>query len=254
MCGATPLFFSAGFVIEEGFPMADLERVVASMAAACRMVGAPLVTGDTKVVDKGKGDGLFVNTSGVGRVRDGVRVAPDQARPGDVVLVSGPVGDHGIAVMAAREGIDFETALRSDSAPVNRLVDALLDAVPGTRVLRDPTRGGLATALCEVATASRVGLSVDEEAVPVREEVRAACELLGFDPLYVACEGRFLAVVPAEAAQAALAALRGQESGAGARRIGVVTSEDPGRVVLATRLGTRRLLDKLSGEQLPRIC
>jgi hydrogenase expression/formation protein HypE len=254
MCGAKPLFLSAGFVLEEGLPLADLERVVASMAEACRRVGAPLVTGDTKVVDKGKGDGLYVNTSGVGRVRHGVNVAPDRARPGDVVLVSGPVGDHGIAVMAAREGLELETALRSDSAPVEELVDALLRAVPGTRVLRDPTRGGLATALCEIARASRVGLCVEEAEVPVRPEVQGACELLGFDPLYVACEGRFVAVVPAPQEAKALAALQALPEGAMARRIGRATEEDRGRVVAETRLGSRRLLEKLSGEQLPRIC
>jgi hydrogenase expression/formation protein HypE len=254
MCGATPLFFSAGLVLEEGFPMADLERVVASMAEACARIGAPLVTGDTKVVDKGKGDGIFVNTSGVGRVREGVRVAPDQARPGDVVLVSGPLGDHGIAVMAAREGIEFETALVSDSAPVNLLVEALLDAAPDTRVLRDPTRGGLATALCEIAGASRVGIRIEEAEVPVRDEVQGACELLGFDPLYVACEGRFLAIVPNAEAESALQALRSLAPGREARRIGMVMEEEPGRVVLRTRIGSHRLLEKLSGEQLPRIC
>jgi hydrogenase expression/formation protein HypE len=254
MCGATPLFLSAGLVLEEGLPLADLERVVASMAEACERVGAPLVTGDTKVVDKGKGDGLFVNTSGVGRIRGGVQIAPDRARPGDVVLVSGPVGDHGIAVMAAREGIELETALCSDSAPVGGLVDALLRAVPGTRVLRDPTRGGLATALCEIARASGVGMRVEEAAVPVRPEVQAACELLGFDPLYVACEGRFLAVVPRAHEERALAALLALPEGGAARRIGEVTEENPGRVVGVTRIGSHRLLEKLSGEQLPRIC
>jgi hydrogenase expression/formation protein HypE len=254
MCGATPLFLSAGFVLEEGLPLHDLERVVASMAAACVSVGAPLVTGDTKVVDKGKGDGLYVNTSGVGRVREGVDVAPDRARPGDVVLVSGPVGDHGIAVMAAREGIALDTALVSDSAPVMDLVAALLDAVPDTRVLRDPTRGGLATALCEIARSSEVGLRIDEAAVPVRPEVHAACEMLGFDPLYVACEGRFLAIVPAADVDSALAALAALPAGALACRVGTVTESDPGRVILKTRIGSHRLLEKLSGEQLPRIC
>jgi hydrogenase expression/formation protein HypE len=254
MCGAEPLFMSTGFVLEEGFPLADLTRVVASMAAASARIGVPLVTGDTKVVDKGKGDGIFINTSGVGRVREGVAVGPQRARPGDQVLVSGPIGDHGIAVMAAREGIDFETRLRSDSAPVLDLVRALLAVAPDTHVLRDPTRGGLATALCEIASASRVGIRLDEDAVPVREEVRGACELLGFDPLYVACEGRFLAVVPEPRADAALAALQALPDGALARRVGAVTDVDPGRVVLRTGIGSHRVLEKLSGEQLPRIC
>ena len=254
MCGAEPLHLSAGLIIEEGFPMADLERVVAGMAEACRAVAVTLVTGDTKVVDRGKGDGIYVNTSGVGRVRDGVSVGPGRATVGDAVLVSGPVGDHGIAVMAAREGIDFETELVSDSAPVVAPVAALLDAVPDTHVLRDPTRGGLATALGEVAVSSKVGIRVEEAEIPVRDEVRGACELLGFDPLYVACEGRFLAVVPGERAEAALAAVHSRPGGEGARLIGRVVGEDPGRLVLRTRIGSHRLLERLSGEQLPRIC
>lgn len=254
MCGAEPLFFSAGLVIEEGLAMVDLERVVRSMAAACAAVGAPLVTGDTKVVDRGKGDGLFVNTAGVGRVRPGVRIDPRSARPGDVVLLSGPVGDHGIAVVAAREGIDLQTDLRSDSAHVLPAVRALLDAVPATRVLRDPTRGGLATALVEIAIASSVRIALEAEAVPVRPEVRAACELLGFDPLYVACEGRFLAVVPGEAAEVALAAVRSVPEGREARAVGRVEAAEGPRVVMRTRVGTHRLLERLSGEQLPRIC
>ncbi len=254
MCGAEPLFLSAGYLLEEGFPMRDLARVVASMAAACAGLGISLVTGDTKVVDRGKGDGIYLNTSGVGRVRDGVEVGPSRAAPGDVVLVSGPVGDHGIAVIAAREGIDFETQLVSDSAPVVELVRALLAAVPETHVLRDPTRGGLATALCEIALASNVGIRLEEVEIPVREEVLGACELLGFDPLYVACEGRFLALVPGARADAALAAVRPQPGGEGARRIGSVHAEDPGRLSLRTRIGSHRLLERLSGEQLPRIC
>jgi hydrogenase expression/formation protein HypE len=254
MCGAEPLFLSAGYLLEEGFPMRDLERVVASMAEACTRVGVALVTGDTKVVDRGKGDGIYVNTSGVGRVREGVNVGPKRAAVGDAVIVSGPVGDHGIAVMAARQGIDFETSLVSDSAPVVVLVRALLDVAPDTHVLRDPTRGGLATALCEIALSSNVGIRLEETEIPVRDEVRGACELLGFDPLYVACEGRFLAIVPGERAEAALAAIRSQPGGASARRIGSVVAEDPGRLVLHTRIGSHRLLERLSGEQLPRIC
>jgi hydrogenase expression/formation protein HypE len=254
MCGAAPLFLSAGFVLEEGFAMKDLERIVASMAGACARVGVSLVTGDTKVVDRGKGDGVYVNTSGVGRVLDGVEVGPGRARDGDAVLVSGPVGDHGIAVMAAREGIDFETELVSDSAPVVAPVRALLEAVPQTRVLRDPTRGGLATALCEIALSSDVGIGLDEAEIPVREEVRGACELLGFDPLYVACEGRFLAIVPEDRAQSALRAIRSQPGGEDARRIGTVGGEDRGRLYLRTRIGSLRRLERLSGEQLPRIC
>jgi hydrogenase expression/formation protein HypE len=254
MCGSEPMFLSAGLILEEGFPLRDLERVVASMARASAREGVPLVTGDTKVVDRGKGDGIFVNTSGVGRVRDGVQVGPSRAAPGDAVLVSGPLGEHGIAVMAAREGIELETTLASDSASVVPLVRALLDAVPGSHVLRDPTRGGLASALAEIALASRVGISIEEAALPVREEVRGACELLGLDPLYVACEGRFLAIVPGAFAGPALAALHSRPEGRQACRIGSVHAEDPGRLVLHTSLGSRRLLERLSGEQLPRIC
>lgn len=254
MCGAEPLYLSTGFVLEEGFPMHDLERVVAGMAEACRRVGVSVVTGDTKVVDRGKGDGIYINTSGVGRVRDGVNVGPGRAVAGDAVLVSGPIGDHGIAVMAAREGIDFETDLVSDSAPVVASVGALLEAVPEVHVLRDPTRGGLATALAEIAVSSKVGIRLDESEIPVRDEVRGACELLGFDPLYVACEGRFLAVVPGERAEAALDAVRSRPEGEGARLIGSVVADDPGRLVMKTRIGSHRLLERLSGEQLPRIC
>ena len=254
MCGAEPLGFSVGLVLEEGFAMADLRRIVASIAAACAQAGAPVITGDTKVVDRGKGDGIYVNTSGIGRVRDGVTVGPERAAPGDVILVSGPVGDHGIAVMAVRHGIDLGTQLQSDSAPVLPLVRALLDVVPETRTLRDPTRGGIATALCEIATASGVGMRIDEAAVPIRPEVRGACELLGFDPLYVACEGRFLAIVPAESADRALAALRALPGGSQAQRIGAVRSTDAGRVLLRTSIGSHRRLERLSGEQLPRIC
>ena len=254
VCGAEPVGFSVGLVLEEGFAVESLRRIVASLADASVQVGAPILTGDTKVVERGKGDGIYINTSGIGRVRAGVNVAPDRAAPGDVVLVSGPVGDHGIAVMAARSGIDFETTLLSDSAPVLPLVRALLDAVPDTKAMRDPTRGGLATALCEIAAASQAGIRIDEMAVPVRPEVQAACEVLGFDPLYVACEGRFLAIVPPARADAALAALHSAAGGAAARRIGEVTAEDPGRVVLRTRIGSHRRLERLSGEQLPRIC
>lgn len=254
MCGAEPLALSAGFVLEEGFAMADLRRIVAAMAAAAAEAGVPIVTGDTKVVDRGRGDGVYVNTSGVGRVRDGIRVGPDRARPGDVVLVSGPVGDHGIAVMAARSGLEFHTTLLSDSACVLPLVRALLDEAPAARTLRDPTRGGLATALCEIALSSGVGVSLDEEAIPVRREVRAACELLGFDPLYVACEGRFLAVVAAEDGERALAAMRRIPGGEWSCRIGEISDGPAGRVVLRTGLGSHRRLERLSGEQLPRIC
>ncbi len=254
MCGSEPFALSVGLVLEEGLRIEDLRRIVASMASAAAEAGVPVVTGDTKVVDRGKGDGIYINTSGIGRVRDGVEVGPSKARPGDAILVSGPVGDHGIAVMAARSGVDLQTALLSDSASVLPLVRALLDAVPSVKTLRDPTRGGLATALCELAGSAGVGMTVVESAVPVRAEVRAACEVLGFDPLYVACEGRFLAIVADADCELALAAVRAVPGGEAACCIGKITDETPGRVLLRTGLGSHRRLERLSGEQLPRIC
>jgi hydrogenase expression/formation protein HypE len=225
-----------------------------SLAAAARREGVPVVTGDTKVVERGKGDGVFITTTGVGRVRTGVRVAPQQALAGDRVLVSGSIGEHGMAVMAARHGLSFDPPLLSDSASVLPAVRALLDAVPGVHVMRDPTRGGLATALCEISSASCVRVVIDESAIPIRDEVRAACELLGLDPLYVACEGRFLAFVAAVDAAAALRAIRGTEIGRNAAEIGIVQSTETPRVLLRTHIGSHRRLERLSGEQLPRIC
>ncbi|MFO0839306.1 MAG: hydrogenase expression/formation protein HypE [Phycisphaerae bacterium] len=254
MCAATPLALSLALVLEEGFPIADLERIVASAGAAAAQAGVPIVTGDTKVVQRGKGDGVFVNCTGIGRVIAGTRVGPRNARPGDAILVSGPVGDHGIAVMAARSGLSFAKELLSDSASVLPLVRQLLEVCPETHALRDATRGGLATVLCEIADVSHVSMQIDEALTPVRKEVEVACELLGLDPLYVACEGRFVAFMPAEKADAALAAVQGGPGGEGARIIGRV--ERPGEVpvLLRTRIGSRRRLERLSGEQLPRIC
>lgn len=254
MCGAAPLGFSVGLVLEEGFAIERLRQVMSSLAEASAALGAPVLTGDTKVVERGKGDGIYINTTGIGLVEPGISVGPQAAQVGDAILVSGPVGDHGIAVLAARTGIELETSLVSDSAAVWPMVRALLTAVPQTHVLRDPTRGGLATALCEIAAASQVGIRIDASAVPVRREVRSACELLGFDPLYVACEGRFLAIVPSAAAAAALAAMRSQVGGEASAQIGEVVSSDPGRVLLRTAVGSHRRLERLSGEQLPRIC
>ena len=256
MSGAQPLWLSAGFIVEEGLPLADLERVAASMAATAEQAGVQIVAGDTKVVDRGSADRLFVNTTGVGLVPPGVEIAGDRARPGDVVLLSGTIGDHGMTIMTQREGLQFDSPLASDCAPLNGLVAALLAAVPlGTvRCLRDPTRGGLATTLNELAGRSRAGIEIDETAVPVSEAVRAACELLGLDPLYVANEGKLVAIVAPEAAKAALAALCSHEHGRQAAVIGQVTDTHPGRVVLRTVLGARRVVDMLTGEQLPRIC
>ncbi len=254
MAGARPLYLSAGFIIEEGFPLADLSRIVASMAAAAREAGVPVVTGDTKVVERGKGDGVFINTAGIGVVPDGVTVSGDRARPGDVVLISGTMGDHGVAVMSQRESLGFETTILSDSAALHTLVADLVAAVPGVRVLRDPTRGGLAATLNEITHQSRAGIVLNEAAIPVREAVRGACELLGLDPLYVANEGKMIAIVPPEDADAALAALRAHPLGTGAAIIGTVIADDHCFVQMDTSFGGRRVVDWLAGDQLPRIC
>jgi hydrogenase expression/formation protein HypE len=252
--GARPLYLSAGFILEEGFPVADLQRIVTSMAAAARAAGVSVVTGDTKVVQRGKGDGCYVNTAGVGVVERPVTLGPAQARPGDAVLVSGPVGEHGVTIMLARGELDIEADLASDTAPLHGLAAALLDAVPGVRMLRDATRGGVATVLNEVAQDAHVAVVLDEAAVPVRPVVTGACELLGIDPLYVACEGRFVAIVDGASAGAALSALRGHPLGAGAAVIGRVADDPPGLVLLKTAFGGTRIADLLVGDPLPRIC
>jgi hydrogenase expression/formation protein HypE len=254
MAGARPLVISAGFILEEGFPTDDLRRVVASMAAAAKAAGVQIVTGDTKVVQRGKGDGCYINTAGIGVRERSVELNAANARPGDVVLVSGPIGDHGVTVMLARGELDIIADVVSDTAPLHELAAALLDAAPDTRLLRDATRGGVATILNEVATASKTAVVVDEEAVPVRPEVRGASELLGIDPLYVACEGRLVAVVPPEQADAALAALHGHPLGEGAAVIGRVGDDPPGLVLLKTTFGGTRIVDMLVGDPLPRIC
>jgi hydrogenase expression/formation protein HypE len=256
MLGARPLYLSASFIIEEGYPLADLKRVVDSMAAASREAGVPVVTGDTKVVEQGKGDGVFIATTGVGVVPRGRVIGGALARPGDVVLLSGSIGDHGVAVLSKRESLDFETTIESDSAALHTLVADLLAAVPegAVHVLRDPTRGGLATTLNEITRQSGVGMLLQEAAIVVKPQVDAACELLGLDPLYVANEGKFIAVVAADAAEAALAAIHDHPLGRDAARIGVVIADDHHFVQMDTRFGGRRVVDWLSGEQLPRIC
>ncbi len=254
MCGAEPLWLSAALIIEEGYEMESLSRIVRTMETAARQAGIPVVTGDTKVVGRGKGDKLFITTAGIGRVRAGVRVSPRAAKVGDVVLINGTVGDHGMAVMSVREHLGFETALRSDTAPLHTLVRAMLDASGDIHVLRDPTRGGVASALNEIAEASRAGIVIDEERIPIAPEVRAACEILGFDPLYVANEGKCIAIVSREAGEKVLEAMRGHPLGSGAAIIGEVVDDHPGKVVAKTAMGTTRMVDMLSGEQLPRIC
>jgi len=253
--GATPLYLTAGFILEEGFPVEDLQRVVASMRAAAEVAGVSIVTGDTKVVQRGKADGCYINTAGVGHFTGySAALGVAQATPGDAIIVSGPIGDHGITVMLARGELDIEADVVSDTAPLNGLCASLLAAVPGVRAMRDATRGGVATILNEIAKAADVGVLVTEDAIPVRHEVRGACELLGIDPMYVACEGRLVAVVPGDNADAAVRALRGHPLGAEARVIGEVVSEQPGIVRLKTAFGGTRIVDLLVGDPLPRIC
>ncbi len=255
MCGARPLALSTGFILEEGLPMEDLWRVVRSVQQAARAVGVPIVTGDTKVVDRNKGDGVFINTTGIGVIPEGVHVSPRRARAGDLVLINGPIAVHGIAIMSVREGLEFETELASDSAPLHDLVARVL-AVAGeaVHVLRDPTRGGLASSLNEIAAQAGVGIRLEEAHIPIGDEVRGACEILGLDPLYVANEGKCLIIVAREAAEQVLAALRAHPLGAEAAIIGEVVADHPGKVFLRSRIGGLRVVDMLSGEQLPRIC
>ena len=252
--GAQPLFLSAAFILEEGLALADLKRVVASMRAACDEAGVTLVTGDTKVVDRGKGDQLFITTSGIGLVPAGRTLSIRNARPRDRILVSGTIGDHGIAIMSVREGIEFETVLESDSAPLQGLTRAMLEACPGIRCMRDPTRGGLSSALNELAVASRVGVELHEAAIPLRPEVRGACEMLGLDPLYVASEGKLIAVVLPEDADRLLGVMREHPLGRNAAIIGEVVDVHPGLVVQKSLVGGERVVTMLAGEQLPRIC
>ena len=234
--------------------MEDLWRIVTAMQEAAAHSGVTLVTGDTKVVDRGKGDGIFINTTGIGTIAPGIEIAPDRARPGDRILLSGPIADHGIAIMSVREGLAFETTIESDSAPLNGLVAEMLKADRAIRVLRDPTRGGVASALNEIAAHSKVGMLLQEESIPVREEVKGACELLGLDPLYVANEGKLLAIVPPEACATILESMRSHPLGRESTEIGVVIASHPGVVTMRTTIGGTRVVDMLSGEQLPRIC
>ncbi|MBE0565338.1 MAG: hydrogenase expression/formation protein HypE [Krumholzibacteria bacterium] len=254
MCGAGPVALSVGFVLEEGLPLADFHRILCSMEAAAKRAGVRVVTGDTKVVGRGACDRIFINTSGLGVVPAGVELGAGLIRPGDAVVLSGTLADHGMAVMTAREGLGFSSTVRSDTAALNGLVRLILDVCPGVRALRDPTRGGVATTLNEFACAGGVGIVLEEASLPVRPDVRGACEILGIDPLYVANEGKLVAVVPADAAEAVVAAMRGHEHGRGAVVIGKVTDEHASRVTMITGLGARRIVDMPVGEQLPRIC
>lgn len=254
MCGARPLYLSAGFILEEGLPMETLWRVVQSMKRAADEAGVQLVTGDTKVVDKGKGDEVFINTAGVGIIEHDLTIAPTSVQAGDVVLLNGDIGRHGIAIMAVREGLEFESEIESDCAPLADLVMKLLDAGVRVRCMRDLTRGGLASALIEIAEAANVHINIDESVIPVREDVQGACEILGFDPLYLANEGRFVAFVTASDADRALELMRAHPSGSGSCVVGRVTEDAPAMVTMRSRIGATRIVDMFSGEQLPRIC
>jgi hydrogenase expression/formation protein HypE len=254
MAGARPLYLAASFILEEGFPLGDLRRIVESMAAASRDAGVPVITGDTKVVEQGKGDGVFITTTGVGVVPPGLHISGDRARPGDAILVSGTIGDHGVAIMSLRENLSFETTIESDTAALHGLIAAMVEEVPAIRCLRDPTRGGLGTTLNEFARQSGVGMLIRESAIPVRPAVNAACEFLGLDPLYVANEGKLIAICPGEDAEHLLAVMRAHPLGSEAAIIGEVI-DDPHRFVqMDTAFGGRRIVDWLTGEQLPRIC
>jgi hydrogenase expression/formation protein HypE len=252
--GARPLYLTAGFILEEGFPTADLRRIAQSMARAAEAAGVSIVTGDTKVVQRGKADGCFINTSGIGVIERPVELGASHVRPGDAILVSGPIGDHGVTIMLARGELDLVADLVSDTAPLHGLIDSVLSAVPGVRCMRDATRGGVATVLNEIAASAGVAVVVDESAVPVRKEVRGACEILGIDPLYAACEGRLVAFVAAEDAQATLRAMRSHTLGREAAIVGTTRSDPPGLVLLKTQFGGSRIADMLVGDPLPRIC
>ena len=254
MCGARPLYLSAGFILEEGLPMETLWSVVQSMRRAADEARVQIVTGDTKVVDKGKGDGIFINTAGVGVIEHDLSISPASVRPGDVILLSGDLGRHGIAIMAEREGLAFESAIESDCAPLGDLVMRLIDSKIEIHCMRDLTRGGLASALVEIAEAAKVQIRFDENSIPVREDVRGACEILGFDPLYLANEGRFVAFIAASDADRALDILRSHPLGEGSCLIGKVANDSSSAVVMRSRIGATRIVDMFSGEQLPRIC
>jgi hydrogenase expression/formation protein HypE len=254
MSGATPLYLSAGFILEEGFPIAQLAAIANRMGAAARAAGVQIVTGDTKVVDKGHGDGCYINTTGIGVIPDGLHIDPTRARPGDVVLLSGTIGDHGMAIMSVREGLQFETILKSDSAPLNALVASLLQFAPHIHVLRDPTRGGLATSLNEIAAQSKVGVLIEERSLPILPDVQSACDLLGMDPVYVPNEGKLVAIVDPCVADDVLRVMRENEYGHSSAIIGTVTAQHIGMLAARTTIGGTRIIPLQIGEQIPRIC
>jgi len=252
--GAKPLYLSAGFIIEEGLPMDDLWKIVVSMKEAAERSGVQIITGDTKVVEKGKGDKIFINTSGVGIVYDGVNISPKRCKPGDAIILSGKIADHGIAIMSAREGLQFETTIVSDTAPLNELVEKMLNASNNIHTMRDATRGGIASTLNEIASSANVGVYINEDAIPINDQVIGACEILGLDPLYIANEGKLVAFVDPNDAEKVLVAMKSHPLGIDSIIIGEVVDDHPGRVVMKTTIGSTRIVDMISGEQLPRIC
>jgi hydrogenase expression/formation protein HypE len=254
VCGAKPLYLSAGFIIEEGLDVEDLWKIVVSMRQAADLAGVKIVTGDTKVVEKGKGDKLFINTSGIGIIDSDVNISPQNCRPDDVIIINGRIAEHGIAIISTREGFEFEKPVQSDVAPLNSLVETILNVTKNVHVMRDPTRGGLASALNEISMSSNIGISINEESIPISEEIKGACELLGFDPLYVANEGKILVFVPPEEANNVLSAMRLHVLGRESMLIGKAVNEHPGKVIMKTSIGSNRIVDMLTGEQLPRIC
>jgi len=254
MCGATPLYLSCSFIIEEGFPLSLLEKIVLSMRAASVIAGVDIVTGDTKVVNRGAVDKIFINTSGVGTVEEGVNISGSNAKVGDVIIINGPIGSHGIAVLSEREGLKFETEIKSDTAPLSSLVADMLKVSKDIHVLRDPTRGGLSTSLNEIALSSKVDVEINESDIPIQEEVRAACEILGYDPLYLANEGKLVAFIPSEIAPEVFKKMRKNKYGKESKIIGRVVKKSEGKVYLNTAIGGKRIVDMLTGEQLPRIC
>jgi hydrogenase expression/formation protein HypE len=253
-CGARPLYLSAGFILEEGLPMEYLWKIVLSMKEAADRGGVKIITGDTKVVDRGKGDQIFINTSGVGIVPEDINISPMNCRPGDAIILSGRIGDHGVAIMSARSGLEFETRITSDTIALNGLADIIFNATQKVHVLRDPTRGGLATTLNELTRSANVGMLIDEGKIPVSEEVKGACEILGLDPLYIANEGKLVIILPEEETGRVVSAMKHHQAGTEASIIGQVTSEHPGLVRMTTSIGSSRIIDMLTGDQLPRIC
>lgn len=253
-CGAKPLYLSVGFILEEGLPMEDLWKIVVSMKNAADRAGVKIITGDTKVVDRGKGDRIFINTSGIGIVPEGIHISPRNCSSGDAIILSGRIGDHGVAIMSARSGLEFETTTVSDTIALNGLADHIFRSTMNIHVLRDPTRGGVATVLNELSQTAKIGMIIDEEKIPVSEEVRGACEILGLDPLYIANEGKLVIILPESEAERVVTAIREHPAGCDASIIGKITSDHPGIVRMTTSIGSSRIVDMLTGDQLPRIC